>query len=213
MAESARLTGIQRNELFVLAGQIMRDIEVGATSFADAEEGLRRLGRIDWQAISLTWKTIYLGVASDLLASFHKAKGVSITEGVLAYAYRGNVIIAPRFHPLPLIRVTPRQLGFTSLATFGAVRKRINDNSNLFRLLPCPQETPFRLRMQYTDQPKGENLLVISDPWDDGGLPRICVVGCGSAQECDEGLYLYEVFALDDGGLDLDIPLIFQRGD
>jgi hypothetical protein len=110
-----------------------------------------------------TWKTINLGTGLQTADDFHKAfkkAGMKIGD------WANNILGKPAFTTttceteVELVLASVAELGFKD----GATRKNIYIRAKEFGLDLCPAEVGPQLRLQYTDQPKGEWLVIAMEP-------------------------------------------------
>jgi len=109
------------------------------------------------------WKTIKLGTGLKNADDFRKA----IKKGGMRIGdWSNDILRKPAFKvskteiELDLVNVSVRELGFKQ----GAKRSDIITKALELGLQLCPSEVGPQLRLQYTDQPNGEWLLVGMDP-------------------------------------------------
>lgn len=112
-----------------------------------------------------TWKTIKLGTGLHTADDFRKAfkdrhfkisKWLNLND----LLDKPEFTVATRETDVDLVRVTVSELGFPDEAT----RKDIYDRARGVGFELCPPEVGPQLRLQYTDQPKPECLLVGMQP-------------------------------------------------
>jgi hypothetical protein len=110
------------------------------------------------------WRTVKLGTGDN---NFHRALGPFdlryCEEEILNAASRSATIYVKE---LDLVCVTLSDLGMWS-GDYPAICKR----AQAIGLELCPAEVGLQLRLQYTDQPKGETLLLGMEPFAEDGTP------------------------------------------
>jgi len=128
-----------------------------------------------WKA----WKTIKLGTGLQTADDFRKAVKLA---GMKIGNWANDVLGKPAFTvaesevEVELVVVSVAELGFKD----GATRKDIYVRAEELGLYLCPPEVGPQLRLQYTDQPNGEWLIIAMEPitGSDGDL-NLFVVGHG----------------------------------
>lgn len=118
------------------------------------------------------WKIIKLGTgfktAKDFCRAFKRA-GYKIGDWANDVLGQKAFTVTPRETSLVLVRVSVSELGFER-----ATRRKIYARALELGLKLCPAETGPQLRLQYTDQPLGEWVLVGMEPiTDSGGDPHV----------------------------------------
>ncbi len=68
--------------------------------------------------------------------------------------------VVPESEPINLVSFTVEQLGFSGGATYAEIKEKAQQ----LGLKLCPPQVGPELRLQYTDQPNGEYLLIAMDP-------------------------------------------------
>jgi len=109
-----------------------------------------------------TWKTIKVGTGIKTAEDFLKAMkdaGHEIGDWAKDIMEKPTFTVSAEETELNLVVVSVAELGFPD----GATRKQIYDRALSIMEL-CPPEVGPQLRLQYTDQLKGEWLLVGMDP-------------------------------------------------
>lgn len=119
-----------------------------------------------------TWKTIKLGTGLKYADDFRKEvvkAGMKISDW--ANDILGNAFtVAGSVTEVELVACSVAELGFKD----GATRKDIYVRAQELGLDLCPPEVGPQLRLQYTDQPKGEMLVIAMEPiTDSAGLLRL----------------------------------------
>ena len=108
------------------------------------------------------WKTIELGQGLQDEADYRQS---IIETAIRVHADVSRAFADPKFsihrHPrkLPLMAVTPEDLGFTDGAVFGELVGRAFEMG----LTRCPHDTGPQLRRQYLEQPHGEEIIVATE--------------------------------------------------
>lgn len=123
-----------------------------------------------------TWKTIKLGTHSTV----EELKDAIINAGHGLISWSAPILdeiaykLATEEYELDLVKVTGRMLGFRNRA----FRKEIFNSAVVRGLIVCPAEVGPQLRLQYSEQPKGEIIHVAMEPirsyYD---IPRVFSVG------------------------------------
>jgi hypothetical protein len=145
-----------------------------------------------------TWKTIQLGTGLQTADDFRKEV---VKAGMKIGDWANDILGKPAFTAttseteVELVVASVAELGFKD----GATRKDIYVRAQELGLDLCPPEVGPQLRLQYTDQPKGEWLVIAMEPITDS----------------DGDLRLFRV-ARGDGerwlGADRGYPVNFWRG-
>ncbi|MEN9881527.1 MAG: hypothetical protein RLZZ308_710 [Candidatus Parcubacteria bacterium] len=110
-----------------------------------------------------TWKTIKLGNGLQTADDFRKAVK---SAGMKIDDWANDILGKPAFTAttskteVELVVASVAELGFKD----GATRKDIYVRAQEFGLDLCPPEVGPYLRLQYTDQPKGEWLIIAMEP-------------------------------------------------
>ncbi len=110
-----------------------------------------------------TWKTIQLGCGLQTADDFRKAVK---SAGMKIGDWANDILGKPAFTAtesvteVELVVVSVAELGFKD----GATRKDIYIRAQEFGLDLCPPKVGLQLRLQYTDQPKGEWLVIAMEP-------------------------------------------------
>lgn len=127
---------------------------------------LNRMLRNGAEKVFQTWKTIKLGTGLKAAEDFRKA----LKDGGHRIGDWGNDILGkPAFKAseteieVDLVVVSVEELGFKD----GATRKDIYERALSYGLELCPNEVGPQLRLQYTNQPNGEWLLIAMEPISD----------------------------------------------
>ena len=130
-----------------------------------------------------TWKTIQLGTGLQTADDFRK----EVVKAVMKIGDWANDILGkPAFTAttseteVELVVASVAELGFKD----GATRKDIYVRAQELGLDLCPPEVGPQLRLQYTDQPKGEWLVIAMEPitGSDGNLSLFYVGRDGDAR-------------------------------
>jgi hypothetical protein len=108
------------------------------------------------------WKTLSLGTCKDAEALGQAIKGADsqISD------WSGDIMSKPAFTVSPeqttidLVKVSVAELGFPK----GATRAQIYERGTELGLELCPPEVGPQLRLQYSDQPRNEWLLIAMEP-------------------------------------------------
>lgn len=124
-----------------------------------------------------TWKTIQLGTGLQTADDFRKEV---VKAGMKIGDWANDILGKPAFTAttseteVELVVASVAELGFKD----GATRKDIYVRAQELGLDLCPPEVGPQLRLQYTDQPKGEWLVIAMEPitGSDGSL-RLFFVG------------------------------------
>lgn len=106
-----------------------------------------------------TWKTIKLGTGLKTADDFRKAlekTGFNIGDWASISLNNPTFIAATKSIKVNLIKVSVHELGFTKYTPI----KDIYARAKLMGLDLCAVEVGPQLRLQYTDQPKGERLRI-----------------------------------------------------
>jgi hypothetical protein len=110
-----------------------------------------------------TWKTIQLGTGLQTADDFRKAVK---SAGMKIGDWANDILGKPAFTAttseteVELVVASVAELGFKD----GATRKDIYVRAQELGLDLCPPEVGPQLRLQYTDQPKGEWLVIAMEP-------------------------------------------------
>lgn len=110
-----------------------------------------------------TWKTIQLGTGLQTADDFRKAVKLA---GMKIGDWANDILGKPAFTAttseteVELVVASVAELGFKD----GATRKDIYVRAQELGLDLCPPEVGPQLRLQYTDQPKGEWLVIAMEP-------------------------------------------------
>lgn len=110
-----------------------------------------------------TWKTIQLGTGLQTADDFRKEV---VKAGMKISDWANDILGKPAFTAttseteVELVVASVAELGFKD----GATRKDIYVRAQEFGLDLCPPEVGPQLRLQYTDQPKGEWLVIAMEP-------------------------------------------------
>jgi hypothetical protein len=106
-----------------------------------------------------TWKTIKLGTglttAADFCEAIHSA-GMNIDDWANDILGKPAFTVATSVTEVDLVVASVAELGFKD----GATREDIYVRAKELGLDLCPPEVGPQLRLQYTDQPKGEWLVI-----------------------------------------------------
>ena len=138
-----------------------------------------------------TWKTIKLGIGFRTTDDFRKAiKSARMKIGEEADYILGkpSFTVAESFTEVELVACSVAELGFND----GTTRKDIYIRAEELGLDLCPPEVGPQLRLQYTDQPMTEALVIamepITDSDDDLSLFRVVHAGDGRWLHVSRGL-------------------------
>ena len=144
-----------------------------ATSVADVLQGI--LSPLSAKVLK-TWKTIQLGTGLQTADDFRKAVK---SAGMKIGDWANDILGKPAFTAttseteVELVVASVAELGFKD----GATRKDIYVRAQELGLDLCPPEVGPQLRLQYTDQPKGEWLVIAMEPITDSeGLISLFLV-------------------------------------
>ena len=153
------------------------------------------------------FKTIKLGTNGLKTADdFRKAiKGCGMKIGDYANDILGKpaFTVATEETELDLIVVSVAELGFKNRAK----RENIYARAQELGLQLCPNEVGPQLRLQYTDQPKGEWLVVAIEPiTDSGGYLKLFSVG-----QHDDDMWLFYDYGRPDDIWDGSRRFVFVR--
>lgn len=110
-----------------------------------------------------TWKTIKLGTGPQTADDFHEAvkkAGMKINGWVNDILGKPAFTATASVTEVELVVASVAELGFKD----GATRKDIYVRAQELGLDLCPPEVGPFLRLQYTDQPKGEWLVIAMEP-------------------------------------------------
>lgn len=130
-----------------------------------------------------TWKTIQLGTSLQTADDFRKAVK---SAGMKIGDWANDILGKPAFTAtesvmeVELVVASVAELGFKD----GATRKDIYVRAQELGLDLCPPEVGPQLRLQYTDQPKGEWLVIAMEPItdSDGSLNLFYVEHAGGGR-------------------------------
>jgi hypothetical protein len=177
-----KLTNEQLGGLYRRVSEIIGRLGEGMLNYERVMSELQKLledhsgggQHYQWAA----WKTINLGTGPRTADDFRRAlaeKGCKLGEwgndiiGKLAFSARSDEA------EIKLVRITVAELGYVQ----GASRKDIYEQALKLGLDLCPSEVAPQLRLQYTDQPKGEVLIIAMEPiTDSGGNLHVFNLGC-----------------------------------
>jgi len=123
------------------------------------------------------WKTIQFGTGLNSADDFRQAlkgAGCNISNWANDILGKPDFTVAEEKKELNLVIKSVRDLGFPK----GATTRQIYERATSQGLGLCPAEVGPQLRLQYTDQPKGEWLLIAMEPIKDSdGDPVVFAVG------------------------------------
>ena len=147
-------------------------------------KNLPRLKRALAQALCLldafpVWKTIKLGTGITTGAGFRDALirgGTELGESILPYILNHPMFeVAKQPAELDLVALTLKDLGLDCNADYLEISLRAKEVG----FVRVPREGGPQLRLQYLDQPEGENLIVAMEPlpMDNGGYSAIFELG------------------------------------
>lgn len=124
------------------------------------------------------WKSLTIGgVSRDELAKKLADGGHRVSDYAKAIMEKPAFKIVRNKTTVNLVRVTVRELGFTSGPTFAEICERAKQHD----LELCPAECGPHLRLSYTDQPMDEwNWIAMEPIAGSGGSPSLFGVGRGS---------------------------------
>ena len=110
------------------------------------------------------WKTINLGTYKDVL-DLNKALNSAGYEvsGYRGFSERADFEVAPQNTKIDLVVLSVAKLGFKSGANYNDIRIK----AKTLGLDDCPIEVGPQLRLQYTDQPNGEAIIIATEPVSD----------------------------------------------
>ncbi len=153
-----------------------------------------------------TWKTIALGIhkSADEYRKALKVNGFKIGD------WANDILGKPAFTAsdteteIELVKMTVAELGFKE----GTTRKDVYERAIELGLKLCPNEVGPALRLQYTDQPMGEWLLIAMDSITDsnGNLDVF------HTERNSDGLGLYGSIGYYDYRWGADSQWVFSRG-
>lgn len=135
-----------------------------------------------------TWKTIQLGTGLQTADDFRKEV---VKAGMKIGDWANDILGKPAFTATTSETETEVELVVASVAELGfkdgATRKDIYVRAQELGLDLCPPEVGPQLRLQYTDQPKGEWLVIAMEPItdSDGRLSLFGVVRDGDERFLD----------------------------
>jgi hypothetical protein len=117
-----------------------------------------------------TWRTVKLGTGLKTALDFRQAlKNADCKIGNWGNDILGKPpfeqSVADKETEVELVNVSVAELGFKDGATRADIYKRAQE----LGLDICPAEVGPQLRLQYTDQPKGEVVLIAMEPITDSG--------------------------------------------
>ena len=153
------------------------------------------------------WKTVKLGTGLKTADDFRRA----LLDGGFKTSYWASDILGePAFTvateetEVDLVKVTVGELGFKKVARRGQIYERARE----LGLELCPSEVCPQLRLQYQDQPNGEQIAVAMEPILDStdGYPKIFGVECS-----DSGLWLSGFFGHPDNVWNPNNQWVFCR--
>jgi hypothetical protein len=187
---SQNLTAGQLNAIVKMLGG-----EDGAMRFLRGELVVREPSSAEFTV----WKTITLGNGikdADGMRQAMKDNGMRISEWASTIMAQNEFIISPDSVEVDLVRMSVAKVGFKDCAHYN----RICKVAQMRGLHLCPAEVGPQLRLQYTDQPTDEWVVVAMKAIDGSdGDPSIFIV----AQDVSS-LWLYA---------DCDIPQGIFRDD
>jgi hypothetical protein len=135
-------------------------LEVAGTGL---EDGILRTILEIADQVDPVWKYVTLGThksAEELIQAVEDS-GCMVSEVVRNLVISANSIVSSTSTTIKLLKVTVAQLGFPKYAFTQDLEQRITEAG----LAPCPLEVALQLRLQYHDQPKkDEGLVVWVDP-------------------------------------------------
>lgn len=150
------------------------------------------------QSVLEVWKTITLGTGIKDADGFNKAfkdKEMQISDWVNDIFDKSAFTVATEKIEVNLVVVTVAELGFHK----GATLKDVHEAAYKRGLQLCPAEVGPQLRLQYTDQPRGEWLVIGMEPIaDSDGDLRLFRVGHRDSDEWLGSEYAYPGYIWDD---------------
>ena len=166
--------GKEPNETLNLLETVTRQLQSGERTkdqLKDFVAGRNPFEKKTNKSIFSVWKTIQLGTGLKTTGDFRRA----LTEGEYRISNWASdilgkpaFIVATKKIKLDLVKVSVEELGFNQ----GAMRQQIYERAQEHGLKLCPAEVGPQLRLQYSDQPYKEWLVVAMEPiiLSDGGL-------------------------------------------
>ena len=136
-----------------------------------------KYGELFTSATAKVWKTIKLGTGLKTASDFRKEvvkAGMKIDDWANDILGKHDLVVAGSVTEVELIACSVAELGFKD----GAICKDIYVRAQELGLDLCPPEVGPQLRLRYTDQPKGEWLVIAMEPiTGSGGNLSLFVVG------------------------------------
>jgi len=158
-----------------------------------------------------TWKTIDLGRCSSVQGyceafkqGYHCSVGGYRAPKIIMAS---DIVISQNCTRIELVNVSNVDLGLKK-ATRSGVYKR----AKMFGLDLCPNEVGFVLRMEYREQPDGEELLIAMKPIKLDGDADIFTLTNHRPPEWDHNVYLLDVVSAHAGLVhEADTRWVFMR--
>ena len=165
MAHSAVFDGKLKNEALTdlewRFDQIKRCLNEGTLSLPFIMIGLQRIiERCTSIREFPIWRTVTLGTHESTDELLKAMKEAGCHDSALGNYVLSNVVVRPKEKELDLVVLTATELGFKDSAQYAAICTRAQEVG----LLLCPSEVGPQLRLQYVDQPFGDELLVAMKP-------------------------------------------------
>ncbi|MFA4890656.1 MAG: hypothetical protein WC587_03475 [Candidatus Paceibacterota bacterium] len=152
------------------------------------------------------WKTITLGIykSANEYREMLKANGFKIGNWGDDILGKPAFTASPEETEVELVKMTVAELGFRN----GATRKEIYERALELELKLCPNEVGPALRLQYTDQPMSEWILVAMEPIadSDGYLDVF------ASERSSDGLWLHGLDGSPDNRCSAGSQWVFSRG-
>jgi hypothetical protein len=127
-----------------------------------------------WKTIWKVWKIVELGTGLKSAFDFRKTitdYGMRVSGWDVGKEFK----VATESTSLDLVRVSVAKLGFKR----GATTQQIYEHAKELGLELCPAEVGPQLRLQYADQPRGEDLFIGMEPIiDSEGRRSVFCLGC-----------------------------------
>lgn len=164
----------QWKTFFARVVELTRQVGEHPDRLPDVNDGLQAL--IDGRSLAKwsLWKTIQLGTHESVAALRQALIDADYKIGDWASDILNRITIASKPAKIELVCLTVAELGFPNRAT----RKQIYEKALSLGFELCPAEVGPQLRLQYTDQPLNEWLLVAMEPISDSdGSLRVFYVG------------------------------------
>jgi len=152
-----------------------------------------------------SWRPLTLGLhkTADLYREALTQAGFKISDWTRDILGKPQFTVATEETEVNLVVVSVADLGFPK----GATRAQIYTRAKQLGLKLCPPEVGPALRLQYSDQPQGEWLLIAMEPISGpDGSPYVFCVGHG-----DSGRWLRESGGFPRGCWNADCCWVFLR--